>query len=277
MKSYIQHGSDILPQAKHMSSLKEDIRKIAAESGFQLFGVSDLERLESAPFPDGRGLMRPSEVMKDARSAIVMGMVIWDEAMNSAVAAASAGDFSGGATDYLNLYYEVLETRGWRFVERARKELGISAMPTHTVQAKIAATLAGLGFIGHNTQVVTPQYGPRVRWLVVLTDADLEPDQPFAKDLCAEQPLCQKASLCVRSCPYQAIVPGPSQGMEPGKKVDYAKCVVSHEMDRDITPAHLKHIRQITERGFMECTICNLACPYGKPVDEVVKKKRGLA
>lgn len=260
-----------------MQALKEDLRKLAVESGFQLFGVSDLERLESAPFPDGRGIMRPSEVMKDARSAIVMGMVIWDEAMNSAVAAASAGDFSGGASDYLNIYYEVLETRGWRFVDRARKERGINAIPTHTVQAKIAATLAGLGFIGHNTQVITPEYGPRVRWLVVLTDAELERDKPFARDLCAEQPLCQKESFCVRSCPYRAIIPGPSQGVEPGKKVDYGKCVVSHEMDKDIAPAHQKHIRQVTERGFMECTICNITCPYGRPVDDIVRKKRGLA
>jgi epoxyqueuosine reductase len=268
--------TDSSHKVQNVSQLRDDIKAKALEMGFQLFGVSDIKRLEAADFPAGRGLMKPSEVMKNAKSIVVMGMVIWDEAMNSAVAAVSSGDFSGGAADYLNMYYEVLETRAWRVCDWLRDAKGVKAIPTHAIQEKIAATLAGLGFIGHNTQVITPEYGPRVRWVTLLVDAELTPDKPFARDLCAEQPLCQKVSLCVKSCPYDAIIPGPSQGVEPGKKVDYGKCVVSHEFDKDIEPKHEKYIRHTTERGFMECTICNLACPYGRVVDqEIIPKKRG--
>ncbi|HML26356.1 MAG TPA: epoxyqueuosine reductase [Methanomethylovorans sp.] len=256
-------------------NLKEEIRKKAFEVGFQLFGVSDIKKLEEAEFPDGRGLMRPSEVMPEAKSAFVMGFVLWDEGLNAAVSSVSTGDFSGGGAEYYNMYYEVTETRGWRLVSWLN-EKGYKAIPTHLVQEKIAATLAGLGFIGHNTLVITPEYGPRVRWMTVLTDAELEPDEPFTRDLCAEQPLCQEKSLCVKSCPYQAIIPGPSQGVEPGKKVIYDKCVVSHEFDKEVSPKHEKHIRRITDRGFMECTICNLICPYGKTVEEnIIPEKRG--
>ncbi|MBP1908590.1 epoxyqueuosine reductase [Methanolobus bombayensis] len=256
-------------------SLKEEIREKAFEVGFQLFGVSDINKLEEAEFPDDRGLMRPSEVMPEAKSAFVMGLVLWDEGLNTAISSVSTGDFSGGEADYYNMYYEVTETRGWRLVSWLN-EKGYKAIPTHLVQEKIAATLAGLGFIGHNTQVITPEYGPRVRWMTVLTDAELEPDEPFTRDLCAEQLLCQEKSLCVKSCPYSALIPGPSQGVEPGKKLIYDKCVVSHEFDKEISSKHEKHIRRITERGFMECTICNLVCPYGYPVDEnVIPEKRG--
>ncbi len=258
------------------TDLRQELKIKAMEMGFQLFGVSDINRLEGVEFPAGRGLMRPSEVMKNARSAVVLGMVIWDEALNTAVAAVGNGDFSGGVADYLNMYYEVLETRAWRIADWLHDSKKIKAVPTHAVHEKVAAHLAGLGFIGHNTQVITPEYGPRVRWVTILIDADLIPDKPFTRNLCAEQLLCKNESLCVKSCPYQAIIPGPSQGVEPGKKVDYAKCVVSHEFDRNIEPKHEKYIRHTTERGFMECTICNIACPYGNIVDkEIIPRKRG--
>ena len=123
---------------------KEELKNKALEMGFQLFGVSDLERLEKVEFPAGRGLMRPSEVMKDARSAVVMGMIIWDEAMNTAVVATGSSDFSGGQADYINLYYEALETRAWHLADWLNNNKGIKALPTHVVHEKVAAHLAGL-------------------------------------------------------------------------------------------------------------------------------------
>lgn len=142
--------------------------------------------------------------------------------------------------------------------------MGYNATPSHDVHIKVAAHLAGLGFIGHNTQVITSEYGPRVRWIAVLTDAELEPDEPYVHDLCAEQPRCQERSICVKSCPYQAIIPGPSQGVAPGEKVIRDKCVVAHKFDKDLEDKWAKHFQQISNFGSVSCTICNLVCPYGK-------------
>lgn len=158
-------------------SIEEEISKTSKENGFQLFGVTGIPELEKIEFPDGRGLERPSDFMKrakieDARSIIVLGMVIWDEGMNSAINA-SGGDFSGGGAEYYNLYYETLETRGWRVSEWISREKGFRTIPAPTVHLKVAANLAGLGFIGHNTQVITPEYGPRVRWIALFTTAEL--------------------------------------------------------------------------------------------------------
>lgn len=258
-------------------ALKEEIKAKALSGGFQLFGVSNIDEVEKVDFPPGRGLFRPSEIMPEARSLIVMGMVIWDEGMNAAISTPGTGDFSGGEAEYYNLYYETVETRAWRLAQWLWESKGIKAMPTHALHVKVAAQFAGLGFIGHNTQVITPEYGPRVRWVALLTTAELEPDEPFTRNLCAEQSLCQGESLCVKACPYNAIIPGPSQGVPPGEKVNYDKCVVSHELEKDIDPKWEKKIRRITERGFMECTICNLICPYGKSVEEkIIPAKRGL-
>lgn len=262
-------------------TLEKEMKDFASKNGFQLFGVADISILEEVDFPEGRGLEKPSEFMRrshieDARSIVVLGMVIWDEGMNSAVNAVG-GDFSGGAAEYYNLYYEAIETRGWRISDWMSAEKGFRTVPSLTVHLKLAAYFAGLGFIGHNTQLITPQYGPRVRWVALFTTADLKKGEPMTRDLCAEQPLCKERSLCVAACPYRAIIPGPSQGVEPGKKVDYDGCVVAHEFDPKPDKKWEKYIRRITERGFMECTICNTVCPYGKVIDDVIApKKQGL-
>ena len=45
---------------------------------------------------------------------------------------------------------------------------------------KDAAVLAGLGCIGRNNLLITPEYGPRVRLRVVLLDAELTATGPIA-------------------------------------------------------------------------------------------------
>ena len=43
---------------------------------------------------------------------------------------------------------------------------------------RMAAQMAGLGWIGKNCSLVSPQNGPRLRLATVLTNAPLEPDHP---------------------------------------------------------------------------------------------------
>jgi len=240
--------------------LKEEIKEKAKEVGFALCGVSDLKKIEKVEFPPGRGLVRPSKIMPEAKSMIVMGYVIWDESLNVEVLKANS-------SEYICLYYEIMESRAWRLSQWLWEKKSIKALPTQAIHVKPAAMLAGLGFIGHNTQVITPEYGANIRWVAVLIDTELVFDKPFTRDLCAEQPLCQKKSLCVWACPYRAIIPGPSQGVPPGEKVKYDRCIETHTRDEVLDKIWEKFIRRISDQGFMACTRCSFACPYGKPVD----------
>ena len=257
-------------------SVKEDLRELAKENEFDLFGVADIGMLEATPFPDDRGMVKPSEVMPDARSVIVLGKVLWDEGMNLTVCSAGSGDFGGGSTDYYNFYYNLVENLAWRYSASMSEIYGVRAVPSVAVHLKVAAMLAGLGFIGHSTLVITPEYGPRVRWVAVLTDMFIEPDEPFSRDLCAEQPLCKERDRCIHACPYSAIIPGPSQGVKPGEKLVYDRCAVAHEFDVAPAGEWEAHIRRVTPRGTMECTLCNLSCPYGDNVERnIIPAKRG--
>ncbi len=52
-------------------------------------------------------------------------------------------------------------------------------------------------------------------------------------------------------------------------------CVILHQADKELEEKWEKYIRRTTERGFMECTRCNVVCPYGKPVDDKIIPEKG--
>ena len=63
---------------------------------------------------------------------------------------------------------------------------------------KLAAHLAGLGFIGKACLLVTEKYGARVRFGTVLTDAPLEVGKPLDRG-------CGECNRCVDICPVHAF------------------------------------------------------------------------
>jgi len=111
---------------------------------------------------------------------------------------------------------------------------------------KLAAHLAGLGWIGKSCLLITPTYGPRVRWVTVLTDAPLEPTgSPL-------EPRCGKCTACVDICPAHAFTGKMFSPDEPREaRFDAAAC------DR-------YHTEQETKQGVAVCGLCLWACPHGR-------------
>ena len=64
-----------------------------------------------------------------------------------------------------------------------------------------AAVEAGLGTLGLNLQLLTPQYGPRVLLAAVLCSVEVECDRPMAQALC-KGPSCGR---CLKVCPADAV------------------------------------------------------------------------
>jgi len=60
-----------------------------------------------------------------------------------------------------------------------------------------AAVMAGLGEFGLNNVVVTHQYGPRIRFNSVITEAELAPSALLPEKTC----LGEGCSICVQDCP----------------------------------------------------------------------------
>lgn len=64
---------------------------------------------------------------------------------------------------------------------------------------------AGLGELGRNGLIITPNYGPRVRLCKVITDMPLVPDEPIEVGAAAFCKICKK---CAEECPSGAIAMG---------------------------------------------------------------------
>jgi epoxyqueuosine reductase QueG len=111
---------------------------------------------------------------------------------------------------------------------------------------KLAAHLAGLGWIGKSCLLVTPEAGPRVRWATVLTTAPLA---TYGKPIDSR---CGECTNCTEICPANAITGRTFREDEPR----------SIRLDAHACKAYL----QATEKkiGLSVCGLCAYACPHGK-------------
>lgn len=111
---------------------------------------------------------------------------------------------------------------------------------------KIAATSAGIGWIGKNGLLISPEYGPRLSLATVLTDAPLEVGRPVEFSLCGE------CSLCASFCPSGAITGREWSRFDPFiELVRFRKC-----------SAYKKNSRRLN--GKPNCGLCINICPYGR-------------
>lgn len=111
---------------------------------------------------------------------------------------------------------------------------------------KIAATSAGLGWIGKNGLLINPVFGPRLSLATVLTDAPLMPDKPIEFSQCGE------CNLCRDYCPSKAIT-----GNEWSRLNPYIELVRQGPCN-----VYKKRIR--TVEGKPNCGLCINICPYGR-------------
>jgi len=108
---------------------------------------------------------------------------------------------------------------------------------------KLAAHLAGLGWIRKSCLLVAPQAGPRVRWTSVLTDAPLE----ATGSRMAQQ--CGNCTECVDICPVHAFTGKPFREGEPrSARYDAGRCQ--------------RYLRE--DAPFSVCGLCLYVCPHGR-------------
>lgn len=111
---------------------------------------------------------------------------------------------------------------------------------------------AGLGWIGKNSLLISPEHGSYVFLGEVIIDKELKSDAEKVKDLCGN---CR---LCVDECPTHAI--------QPGRIVDSNKCIsyLTIENPGEI-PTEYKN--NFYNRVF-GCDICQEVCPWNRKARE---------
>jgi len=61
---------------------------------------------------------------------------------------------------------------------------------------------AGLGTLGLDVNILTPEFGPRIYLTGILTELALEPDHPMTEQVC----IGETCSRCLHSCPTDAVL-----------------------------------------------------------------------
>ena len=103
---------------------------------------------------------------------------------------------------------------------------------------KDAAVMAGLGCIGKNNLLITPEYGPRIRFRALLLDRKAEATGPLEFNPCegCKQP-------CRKACPIKAFQNGVyaakelGQSILPGINGTYDRLTCNVKMEKDIEEA----------------------------------------
>lgn len=237
------------------SRLTRDLKDYAKKCGADLVGIASMDRFEGAPKQ-----MDPRYIFPDAKALIVLGFRIHRGVFRGI----EEGTFFAGyptmgygginmifAPIVLRQVCSFLEDEGYEAVPYHNNLVGIDSRFYHIgepgdnfwsrsvspdkpapdvfIHFRIAAFCAGLGEIGYSKIFLTPEFGPRQRFAVCLTDAPLEPDPLYEGP-----PLCDRCMLCVKECSGKAIsttetvkVTVAGRELEWGK-LDEIKCSVAY-------------------------------------------------
>src|SRR5665647_251183 len=157
--------------------LDADLRTLALSLDADYFGVADLSSSYAFILTQG------GERVARYPIAVTIGMVLQDSLVNLLPEEdpAAAILYRHSSYDVVNLALDQIALRVANELQRA----GYSAFPVPASKRtsdenicgifsqKLAAHLAGLGWIGKSCLLITADHGPRVRWVSILTDAPL--------------------------------------------------------------------------------------------------------
>ena len=190
-----------------------EVKARAREFGADLVGIADGAELEAHP-PDPANPRRPSDITDyDAGRVIVLAkrlnhgvtrILPWGDRhkyYNDELTLTSLEETSLELVLWLEdcgypaVIVPPTHVDPWRYQgDPAEHQTTLLSLPH-------AAVEAGLGTLGLNLQLLTPEYGPRVLLTAVLVSADIECDRRMEDALC-RGPACGR---CLQTCPGDAV------------------------------------------------------------------------
>ena len=190
-------------------NLTARVKDCAYGFGADLVGISPISRFENAPI-----MMSPQGILPTAKSVVVCAIHHLDEAIElggeehpQIIGPYSIQYVMNLKLDYLafrvaryldSLGYEAVPIAAsniWRY--RPFGELTATFAPD--MSHIYAATCAGLGQLGWHGLTMSPEYGPRNRFISIITNAPL-----CATPMYDQTKLCDMCGECIKHCPTDA-------------------------------------------------------------------------
>jgi ferredoxin len=214
---------------------KDEIRAHALDHGIDLVGFCRLTDLEAdAPVHD-----KPSRLSSYLQTLIVLARryptgvaTSTDDALRQYDMGRTARHLEEAAAQlayWLEERDAIAALLSAIIPDLRRQPLGYSTPAGQgSLLLRQAAVAAGLGSLGLNQMLLTPQFGPRLFLAGVVTDLALEPDLPFPVELC---PGLEECGRCAAVCPELAIPLEAPAGapLAAVRALDHAACIRSSQ------------------------------------------------
>lgn len=228
--------------------LRDELESLAKHLGATYFGVADLT--VATQFVSEQG----GEFLTQFPRALSHGFVLTDGIVNTL----AHNESIAALNSYWYYVYRIVNPRLDSISLMLAQALDKAGFQAYVVPAsqtvdrtrligvfshKLAAHLAGLGWIGKSALLITREHGPRVRWGTVLTDAPLQTGVPMDE-------MCRDCHECVKGCPAHAFT-----GQAFDKPRPRSGIFVAEACDR--------YLRQ-RETFRRVCGMCVYVCPFGK-------------
>jgi epoxyqueuosine reductase len=292
--------------------LAQQVKELILRNDLDYVGIAPVERFEHAP--EGH---RPGDLLPGAKSVISMGtrinkgpQLVQQRALRDRSYRHAAFSYRWLGYGLINMY---VNDRAALLVTRLLEEEGYASLPIvgsgvedarHMMAAfsnRHAAVAAGLGEIGWNGLCLTPENGPRQRFVSVITTALLDPDPMYQGPRLCDPERCSEAGggrpVCVGVCPLNLFSKHERVEAVFGDRrftyaaMDHVKCggtiglgihplvlgadspKIPRDVDMDVmadlvakAPPWLKLVSVAFGRGHW-CGLCLLRCPVGMPED----------
>jgi epoxyqueuosine reductase len=244
--------------------LTRDVRKLARYFGADTVGICRLDRrwiyshsykrleLQGRGYPDAIiGESRPLEIPDEFQYAVVMvvnqdyNLLKYSPAMISSASNFVAYTRLTNANLLLSAFVQNL---GYKAV----------ALPTHQIARHIPLAMqAGLGDIGRNGLLISPEFGPRAKITTMVTDLPLVVDSPIDFGITEFCAICRK---CARLCPAQAL-PYGDRSTEPSN--------ASNSAGELKWRVNAEKCAMYWANGHMGCNTCVACCPFVRTEDSL--------
>jgi epoxyqueuosine reductase len=242
-----------------------EIKQIASRLGFDYCGIARAQRLEddalrlenwlNKGFHGGMSYMEnyfelridPGRLVPGAKSVITL-LKNYYPSHQPASNAVKISKYAYGKD-----YHEVIRDKMNSFLQSIHEQIGdihgrgfVDSAP---VLERSWAQRSGLGWIGKNGNLLTKQSGSFFFIATLITDLELEYDDPFARDICGS------CTRCIDACPTEAIL--------PDKIINGSQCIsyFTIELKEMLIPADVKGKFDNWAFG---CDICQDVCPWNR-------------
>jgi epoxyqueuosine reductase len=162
--------------------------------------------------------------------------------------------------DYHKTVKKALKALARFIVDAVPSELKVF-VDTAPVMEKPLAQATGIGWQGKHTNLVSREHGSWLFLGVILTELELEPDEPASSGV-----HCGSCTRCLDACPTQAI--GPEYRIDARKCISYL--TIEHEGPIPV------EFREALGNHIYGCDDCLAVCPWNRFAEAAAANKAFL-